>query len=47
MEIEQLDLVKIAINGALPKKIKSHLLMANTQAFTDLLTLPIVSNEDI
>ena len=47
VEILEQDLVQIAIMGALHNNMKSHLLMANPQTMSELLKLPIVSNEDI
>ena len=46
-DISQLDLVRIAINGARSGLVKSHLLMAAPYTMNALVKLPVVSNDDL
>ena len=46
-DISQLDLVRIAINGARNGLVKSHLLMAAPHTMNALIKLPVVNNDDL
>ena len=47
IQTSQLDLVKIAINGARNGLVKIHLLMAAPHTMDTLIKLPVVANDDL
>ena len=46
-DISQLDLVKIAFNGARNSHVKTHLMMAAPHTMDKLIKLPVVANDDL
>ena len=46
-DISQLDLIKIAINGARNSHVKTHLMMAAPHTMDKLIKLPVVANDDL